>query len=310
MNLLRPTESDILTPMGLVNYATLSTEQPHPRSQSLDRLTPSQIVRLMNREDAQVLRAIAAAQPSIAKAISLITGVLRDGGRLFFVGAGTSGRLGVIEAAECPPTFNTPPSLIQAIMAGGKSAVFQSKEGSEDSESDAVSAVRKRVGKKDVLVGVAASGVTPFVGAALQTARQRGAKTILLTCNPKTPPGRAHLLIALRTGSEILSGSTRLKAGTACKMTLNMLTTASMVQLGKVFGNRMVDLQPKSRKLVERAVRLIGELGHVREPQARQLFKDSRGHVKAAIVMARRHMSYAQAAKQLDQARGFLRKVL
>ncbi len=297
--------------MGRVNYAALSTEQTHPRSKNLDRLSPSQIVRLMNREDRQVLQAIAQARKRVVRAIRLIVQALRKDGRLFFIGAGTSGRLGVIEAAECPPTFSTPPGLVQAIMAGGKSAVFRSKEGSEDSEKEAVSAVRRAgVGRNDVVVGIAASGVTPFVRSALRAARGRRAHTVLLTCNPGPPANLAHVVIALRTGPEILAGSTRLKAGTACKMVLNMLTTASMVRLGKVYGNRMVDLAPKSRKLVERGVRLIQDLGHVSEKEARRLFKESRRHVKAAIVMARKKISYPHAVENLTRARGFLRNVL
>jgi N-acetylmuramic acid 6-phosphate etherase len=296
--------------MPPVNYAALSTEQVHPGSQSLDHLTPSQIIRLMNREDRKVLDAIRSASPQISWAVRLISGALSKGGRLFFIGAGTSGRLGVIEAAECPPTFNTKPDQVQAIMAGGKSAVFKSKEGAEDSGKAAVSACRRAgVRRKDVVVGVAASGVTPFVRAALEFARQRKARTILVTCNPH-PPKVAQVTIALPTGPEILAGSTRLKAGTACKMVLNMLTTASLVQMGKVYGNRMVDLQPKSRKLVERGIRLIRELGCVREAEARRIFKESQGHVKAAIVMARKKWSYPEAEKALSRADGFLRKIL
>src|SRR5690349_1911550 len=294
-----------------MNYAALSTEKTNSRSRHLDRLSPAQIVQLMNREDKEVLRAIAGARPAIARAIGLITEALRRGGRVIFVGAGTSGRLGVIEAAECPPTFNTPPAMVQAIMAGGPSAVFRSKEGAEDSTAKAQSACR-RIGmrKNDVVVGIAASGVTPFVGSALKVARRRGARTVLLTCNPQTSKSLAHVVIALRTGPEILTGSTRLKAGSACKMVLNMLTTASMVKLGKVYGNRMVDLQPKSRKLVERGVRLIRDLGQVRDREARRLFRESRGHVKAAIVMARKKGSYRKAVEELNNAEGFLRNVL
>ena len=297
--------------MGRLNYAALSTEKVNPRSLGLDRLSPARIVQLMNREDQQVLRAIAQARPAIARAISLITASLQGGGRLIFFGAGTSGRLGIIEAAECPPTFGTPPALIQAVMAGGKSAVFQSKEGAEDSEQEARWALRRLgVKQKDVVVGIAASGVTPFVRTALWEARIRKARTILVSCNTNTSTGLAGIVIILRTGPEVLAGSTRLKAGTACKMVLNMLTTGSMVQLGKIYGNRMVDLQPKSRKLVERGVRLIRELGQTSEKQARHLFKDSRGHVKAAIVMARKNISYTSAVERLKAARGFLRKVM
>ena len=196
-------------------------------------------------------------------------------------------------------------------MAGGKSAVFRSKEGAEDSEQEAVSAIRKlAVRRRDIVVGIAASGVTPFVRAALRAARARKAETILLTCNPKPSPGLARVVIALRTGPEVLAGSTRLKAGTACKMVLNILTTASMVRIGKVYGNRMVDLEPKSRKLVARGIRLIRDLGPAGEKEARQLFQKARGHVKTAIVMARKKVSYHKAVQELNEAKGFLRRVL
>ena len=294
-----------------MNYASLSTEKVNARSRDLDRLTPNQIVQLMNREDRRVLRAIAQGRAAIARAVQIVVNSLRQGGRLIFVGAGTSGRLGVLEAAECPPTFGTPPGLVQAIMAGGRSAVFRSKEGSEDSEKEAVSAIRRlRVGRKDAVVGIAASGVTPFVRAALRAARHQGGRTILLTCNPEPPNGLARVVIALRTGPEILAGSTRLKAGTACKMVLNMLTTASMVQMGKVFGNRMVDLEPKSRKLIERGIGLIQQLGGASDREARALFKASHGHIKAAIVMASKKVPFSKALRDLAAARGFLRNVI
>jgi len=262
----------------------------------------------MNREDRKVLVAIDEARPRIARAIGLISNAFRQGGRLVFVGAGTSGRLGVLEAAECPPTFNTKPGQVLAIMAGGKQAVFKSKEGAEDSVSEADAAVTKQVRKGDVVVGVAASGVTPFVHSALRSALRRKAHTVLVTCNPNSYRV-AEVTIVLRTGPEVLSGSTRLKAGTACKMVLNMLTTASMVQIGKVYGNRMVDVQPKSRKLVERGVRLIRDLGPVDEAAARRLLNKARGHVKTAIVMARMNMTYREAEQALKRADGFLGKI-
>ena len=264
----------------------------------------------MAREDRQVLKAVAQARPAIVRAVKIIAEAFRKEGRLFFIGAGTSGRLGVLEAAECPPTFNTPPSWIQAVMAGGRSSVFRSKEGAEDSEKEGSAQVRKRVRKGDVVVGIAASGVTPFVRAALSASRRLKARTVLVTCNPHPPAQAADIVIALPTGPEILSGSTRLKAGSACKMALNMLTTASMVALGKVYGNRMVDLQPKSRKLKQRGIRLIRELGFVGEKEAGRLLKESHGHVKIAIVMARKQMSFAEAAMALKRAKGFLRAVL
>ncbi len=297
--------------MGLPNYASLSTEKVNPRSRKLDRLSPLGIVQLMNREDKQVLRAVKQAAPQLARAIRLIERSFRSGGRLIIVGAGTSGRLGVIEAAECPPTFGTSPTMVQAVMAGGKSAVFKSKEGAEDSSALGASAMRTlRVGARDTVIGIAASGVTAFARTALKIARSCKASTILLTCSAKPPQGLAKLVISLKTGPEVLAGSTRLKAGSACKMALNILTTGSMAQLGKMYGNRMVDLQPKSIKLRDRALRLIQELGRVNRLSAERLFRDAKGHAKTGIVMARLNISYTQAQEQLRKSRGFLRKIL
>src|SRR5499426_3089826 len=194
--------------------------------------------------------------PQMATAVKLIVAALQKGGRLFFVGAGTSGRLGVLEAAECPPTFGTPPRLVQAIMAGGRAAVFRSREGAEDDEGAARRAVRSRVRRHDVVVGITASGRTPFALAALVAARRLGARTVLVACHGGGARVEADVVIAPWAGPEVVAGSTRLKAGTATKLVLNMLTTASMVRLGKVYGNRMVDLQPRSRKLRTRARRL------------------------------------------------------
>lgn len=294
-----------------MDYAALSTEKVNPRSKNLDRLSARQVVLLMNREDAQVLRAIKQASGSITQAVNRIVRAFQRDGRLFLVGAGTSGRLGVIEAAECPPTFGTSPRMVQAYIAGDKPAVFHSQEGAEDSAAKGARGVRlSNVSSRDVVVGIAASGVTPYVQAALSAAKTRKASTILLTCNPTAPARAADVRIVLRTGPEVLAGSTRLKAGSACKMALNMLTTASMVQLGKVYGNRMVDLQPKSRKLVERGVRLIRELGGTSPAEARHLFQAARRDVKAAIVMARKKISYAEAMMRLKRAKGFLRRAL
>jgi N-acetylmuramic acid 6-phosphate etherase len=294
--------------MKRINFSRLSTEQPNPRSRGLDKMTSRQIVRLMNREDTRVLQAINRAVNPIARGADLIAASFRKGGRLILVGAGTSGRLAVMEAAECPPTFNS--DQVKALMAGGKRAVFKSQEGAEDSESEARKAVRQAVRFGDVVLGIAASGVTPYVRAALQEARRRGARTILLTCNAKTNLPSAQLRIALNVGPEILTGSTRLKSGTACKMVLNMLTTAAMVQSGKVYDHWMVDLQPKSRKLVARGMRLIQKLGGVSEEHAGKLFQQARGRVKPAILMARKNIYYTQALKQLSEANGVLRKAI
>jgi N-acetylmuramic acid 6-phosphate etherase len=290
-----------------VRYDLLSTEKRNPHSARLGRMTPLQIATLMNREDKQVLRAVSAARPSIARGIDVIARSLKNGGRLFFFGAGTSGRLGVVEAAECPPTFGTSPSQVQAVMAGGRSAVFRSKEGAEDSDAAAAQAVRRLVRRNDVVVGIAASGVTPFARSALRAGRKKGARTLLVTCHPDPRQAReADIVIGLRTGPEVLTGSTRLKAGTSCKMVLNMLTTGAMVRLGKVYGHWMVDLQPKSKKLVERGKRLIRELGKVGAPQAERLFKEARRQIKPAILMARRGYDFKEARKALAATGGLL----
>ena len=288
------------------DYARLPTERPNRASRDLDRLSPSQIARLMNAEDRRVVAAVGRVAPRIAAAVTLITRALGTGGRLFFVGAGTSGRLGVLEAAECPPTFGTPPRLVQAIMAGGRTSVFSSREGAEDDARAARRAVRARVREGDVVVGVSASGVTPFVRAALEAAAARGAATVLVACNPRPGAGaRAHVVIAPAPGPEVLAGSTRLKAGTATTLVLNTLTTASMARLGKVYGNLMIDLQPRSRKLRERALRLVSEVGRVPRARARTLLAAS-GNVRVAVVMARTGRSVTEARRALQDSGNFL----
>jgi len=283
--------------MARIPYHRLPTERPNPRSRALDRLSPGAIARLMNRADRQAVKAVGRVAPAIGRAVTAIVERLGRGGRLIFAGAGTSGRLGVIEAAECPPTFNTRPGQVQAVMAGGPRAVFRSVEGAED---DA------RAHGGDVVVGIAASGVTPFVRAALGEARRRGALTVLVTCNPSVPRRAAHIVIALKVGPEVLAGSTRLKAGTATKLTLNTLTTAAFARLGKVHGNRMVDLQPRSAKLRARAERLVRDLGGVGAARAGKLLDQAGGRAKVAVVMARRRVTAAEARRRLRAAGGFL----
>ena len=292
--------------MARIRFHRLPTERTNPRSRALDRLTPVAIARLMNRADEDALQAVGRAAPALGRAVTAIVERLGGGGRLIFVGAGTSGRLGIIEAAECPPTFNTSPGQVQAVMAGGRGAVFRSVEGSEDDVRAGTRALRRRARRGDAVVGIAASGVTPFVRAALAEARKRGALTALVTCNPTAPRGAARMLIVLRVGPEVLAGSTRLKAGTATKLALNTITTAVFTRLGKVYGNRMVDLQPKSAKLRARAERLVAELGRVSRPRARRLLLEARGSAKVAIVMARRGESLGAARRRLTAARGFL----
>jgi N-acetylmuramic acid 6-phosphate etherase len=275
----------------------------------LDRLSPGRLFDLMSGEDLAAARAAARAKRDVLRAVDRIAGRLARGGRLFLAGAGTSGRLCVLEAAECPPTFDTSPKLVQALMAGGRSSVFRSKEGAEDQAEEIKRRLDPVLRSSDVVVAVAASGVTAFAGAALALARRRGAVSILVTCNPKAV-SPADVRIVLRTGPEILTGSTRLKAGTATKMILNMLTTMTLVRLGKVYGHWMVDLQPRSKKLVARGTDLISRLGRVRPDEARRLLKRSGGRVKTAIVMARRGMSREDARLALSRAHGSLREVL
>jgi N-acetylmuramic acid 6-phosphate etherase len=298
-----------------IRYARLATERANPRSHDLDRMTPRAIAALMNREDRRAVRAVGRVNAEITAAVAAIVGALRAGGRLFFVGAGTSGRLGVLEAAECPPTFGTPRRLVQALMAGGRGSVFRSREGAEDDAAAARRAVRARVRRGDVMVGISASGVTPFVRAALTTARARGARTVLVACNadgraPRRLSSRGVIKIVLATGPEVLAGSTRLKAGTATKLVLNTLTTASMAGLGRVYGNRMVDLQPRSAKLRERALRLVADLAGVSRARARAALRASGGRARVAIVMAGNGGSAADAVRALRAAGGSLRVAL
>jgi N-acetylmuramic acid 6-phosphate etherase len=300
-------------PASRIRYARLATERANSRSRALDRMTPGGIAALMNREDRRAVAAVGRVRPQIAAAVKLVVAALHGDGRLFFVGAGTSGRLGVLEAAECPPTFGTPPRLVQAIIAGGRGSVFRSREGAEDDQAAARRAVRGRVRRGDVVVGVSASGVTPFVRAALAAARRRGAATVLVACNAEGARGArssANIRIVPLTGAEVLAGSTRLKAGTATKLVLNTLTTAAMTGLGRVYGNRMIDLQPRSAKLYERALRLVADLGGVSRGRARAALKASRGRVRVAIVMAKSGGNAIEASRALAAAGGSLRMAL
>jgi N-acetylmuramic acid 6-phosphate etherase len=292
------------------SYERLLTERPHPAAATLDRMSALQVARLMNEEDHRPVRAVRRALPAVARAVDVIAHALGSGGRLFFVGAGTSGRLGVLEAAECPPTFGTPPRLIQAIMAGGRGAVFRSREGAEDDARAGAHAVGARVRAGDVVVGISASGGTPFVRGALGRARRLGARTVLVACNRQDGHGLADVVIAAVPGPEVLAGSTRLKAGTTTKLVLNTLTTAAMVRLGKVHGNRMVDLQPRSRKLTARAVRLVEEIAGVSRRRASRALADARGRARLAIVMARTGLGVRAAATSLRKHGGNLRAVL
>jgi N-acetylmuramic acid 6-phosphate etherase len=295
--------------MELRDYARVPTERPNPRSRELDRLSPSRLFDLMNSEDAAVVRAVRRAKREVLRAVALIADRLARGGRLYLAGAGTSGRLCVLEAAELPPTFDTSPRLVQALMAGGRSSVFRSREGAEDDARPVRRFLNRALTPRDVVVAVAASGVTAHSHAALTAARRKKAVSVFLTGNPaaKVP---ADVRVVFATGPELLTGSTRLKAGTATKMILNMLTTMSMVRLGKVHGHWMVDLQPRSRKLVARGRRLIAALGGVDPARAAALLRRSGGRTKTAIVMARRGLSRGEAERRLSTAGGRLREAL
>jgi N-acetylmuramic acid 6-phosphate etherase len=264
------------------------TEQRNPRSLNLDKLPVAQAVELMLSEDAKIPAAVRAETKKIERAVKWIAQAFQHGGRLIYVGAGTSGRLGVLDASECPPTFRTPPELVQGIIAGGQSALWKSVEGAEDDAGAGARAIEfRKVTRRDVVVGISASGGAPFVWGALGEAKARGAKTILLAFNPYLtipPQGRPSLVITPNPGPEILTGSTRLKAGTATKLILNMFTTLAMVRTGKVISNLMVDLNPSNTKLRDRAVRIVRELRGVDYATAETALKHSNWVVKQACA--------------------------
>ncbi len=289
-----------------------TTEKRNRASEKIDQLSTQQIVDLINAQDALIPKAVARQRRQIAAAIDLIVERFREGGRLFYVGAGTSGRLGVLDASECPPTFGVPPSLVQGIIAGGRRALVRSVEGAEDHPEDGAESIRKkRVRKGDVVVGLAACGMTPFVHGALKQARHIGASTIFVTCAPEAvrhiPAG---IIINPVVGPEVVTGSTRMKAGTATKLVLNMLTTGAMIRLGKVYGNLMVDLKATNRKLRDRSVRIVMEMTKLSRPRAARLLARAGGKVKPAIVMHFRKTDLAGALRILDECNHFLRRAI
>jgi N-acetylmuramic acid 6-phosphate etherase len=289
------------------------TEHRNPRSESIDLATPLEIVDLMNAEDRTVAEAVAAQREAIARGIEVVEHAFRNGGRLFYVGAGTSGRLGILDASECPPTFGTEPELVQGIIAGGRPAVFRSQEGAEDVPDHGEAAITEHgVKAGDVVVGIAASGTTPFVRGALRRARDLGAKTVIVACTPidEELTGHCDLTIVAITGPEVVTGSTRLKAGTAAKMILNMLTTGAMIRWGKTWGNLMVDLQATNLKLKDRSERILLEVCDISRDDARSLLSASGGRVKTAIIMHRLHVDRAEADRLLEAAGGFIRRII
>jgi N-acetylmuramic acid 6-phosphate etherase len=289
------------------------TEHRNPRSAKIDLATPDEIVDLMNAEDRTVADAVASQSDEIATGIMLIEGVFRGGGRLFYVGAGTSGRLGILDASECPPTFGTDPEMVQGIIAGGPPAVFRSQEGAEDLPENGAAAIDERgLTDQDCLVGIAASGTTPFVRGALARAEQIGARTMVIACTPLAPEVTRLVDVAIVavTGPEIVTGSTRLKAGTATKMILNMLTTGAMIRIGKTWGNLMVDLQATNLKLKDRSERILMESCKVSRDDARSLLEAAGGSVKVAIVMHRAKIGREEAVKRIKDAGGLIRRVV
>lgn len=290
----------------------LLTEQINASSQNLDQLSSLELVDLFNREDVQTLLAIARSRELLAQAIDLTTAALQQGGRLFYVGAGTSGRLGVLDAAECPPTFCTPPELVQGIIAGGAGALVRSSEDLEDQAEDGATAIALRhVTHLDVIVGITAGGTTPYVQGALQAARQRGAKTVFIACVPvEQVEFDADVNIRLLVGPEILAGSTRLKAGTVTKMALNILSTSVMVKLGKVYGNRMIDVAVTNQKLQDRALRILMDLTEINREDAAILLEKSGKSVKLALLMQWTGLDAKSGQELLDRHQGQLRKAV
>jgi len=293
-------------------WQSLPTEQINPATLAIDKLDPVDIVEGMLNEDRKMLAAVGREKERIAVGIEIITQSLRKNGRVVFVGAGTSGRLGVLESAEMPPTFGTSPLLVQAIMAGGQSAVLKAREGVEDNyEEGARSINRLRPTKRDVVIGVSASGMTQFVRGALTRARKAGSKIIFVTCDPRTELQTfVDLTIAPAVGPEVIAGSTRLKAGTATKMVLNMLTTASMIRIGKTYGNLMVDVQMGSEKLKDRARRIITIVTGLEYDDADTLLRKAHWNVKAAIVMQKAGLSYTQSLSRLRRAHDFVKDAI
>lgn len=283
------------------------TEQRNPVSSEIDQLDALGIVDLINAQDRTVAEAVGAERESIAKAVTLAETSFRHGGRLVYVGAGTSGRLGVLDAAEMPPTYGTDPSMVQGVIAGGFAALVRAQEGAEDHPGDGAAAIDElEVSELDFVLGIATSGTTPYVHGAVDRAKERGARVGFFLCTP--PPedliARMDVVIAPLVGPEVITGSTRMKAGTATKLVLNTITTAAMVRLGKVYGNLMVDLQVTCEKLQDRGERILQELLDVPRPEARSLLDAADGHVKTALVMGRLGVPAPRARDLLDDARG------
>lgn len=298
----------------------LATEQRNPASMDIDAKEIAGILEVINTEDRKVAEAVRTEIPYITKAVEIVVDALKRGGRLIYVGAGTSGRLGVLDAAECPPTFGTDPKMIQGMIAGGDKAMFRSQEGAEDKEENGAKDIdRRKVGRKDVVCGIAASLRTPYVVGAVKRAKKRGAKTLYITTNSRDTlysqefielSSSVDVAICPVVGPEVIMGSTRMKSGTAQKLVLNMLTTAAMIRLGKVYENMMIDLQLTNNKLKERAKRIIMTITGVSYEQADMTLKKAHGHVKTALVMIKAGVGRKEAVERLKAADGIVRKAL
>ena len=293
-------------------WQDLPTEAINPSTLAIDTMPVLELIDLINAEDRKVVAAVHRERERIAHGVDIIVGALKKGGRIVLVGAGTSGRLGILEAAEMPPTFGTPPKLVQGIMAGGQEAVFRAREGVEDNfEEGARSVARLRATKRDVVIGVSASGITQFVRGALTNARTKGARIIFVTCWPGADlQNFVELIIAPAVGPEVIAGSTRLKAGTATKMVLNMLTTLAMIRVGKTYGNLMVDVQTGSEKLKDRAQRIVAMVTGITPEDAAPLLRRAKWNVKAAIVMNKAGVTYSESLRRLRAADDSIRQAL
>ncbi len=307
--------SDPIAPLATSEnllHSMIPTEQVNPRTEDIDSLSTEQVLRKINAEDQQVAIAVEAAIPQITAVVDEIKKAFENGHRLFYFGAGTSGRLGVLDASECPPTYGAPPELVQGIIAGGETALRNAVEGAEDSEEQGQQDVREAGLKAgDVAVGISASGQAPYVVSAMQAAQALGCFTAGLTCDPNSKLVKAvHQPIVVEVGPEVVAGSTRMKAGTAQKLVLNMLTTGAMIQTGKTFRNLMVDVQPTNLKLKARARRIVAALGNVSLETAEALLEQTAYQVKPAVLMARDKIALPEAQERLKRVSGKLRLAL
>lgn len=295
--------------------SSLLTEKRNPYSENIDKASTAEILRIINSEDKLVPEAVSKIIPKIAEAVDIVVKCFKSGGRLFYFGAGTSGRLGILDAAECPPTFGTDPELVQGLIAGGKEAVFVAQEGAEDRPENAEELFKeKNINPKDVVCGIAASGRTPFVRAAIQKGKDIGCRTIFISTVSEEQATHSGIipdvLISCNVGPEVITGSTRMKSGTAQKLILNMISTTAMVKLGKTYGNIMVDLKITNNKLRERAKRILMEITGVNHDEAVDFLSKSQGNVKVALVMILGNTDFQNALKILDESDGFVRKAI